>query len=104
MQLLATCIINKTEAQGIICEQRGWPVNWAMFGEWTIKDQLRRTTISKGRQVDQKVEDFIQAKGVFQTEGLEEEKTKFSKDTMAMPVYVASQVPKNKGGMWVLHC
>jgi hypothetical protein len=42
IQVSNTRLINKVEIQRIVCERNGQEVNWAMFVEWTIRDQLRR--------------------------------------------------------------
>ncbi len=41
-QLPNTRLINKVEAKGIVCKKKGQEVNWVVFVEWTIRDQLWR--------------------------------------------------------------
>jgi len=38
-------IINKALAQGIVCERKNHHVDWVVFVEWTIKDQLQRINL-----------------------------------------------------------
>ncbi len=40
--LMHTYMINKVKACGIICDRKGKHVNWCIFVEWTIRDQLQR--------------------------------------------------------------
>jgi hypothetical protein len=35
-----TQIINKALASGVVCERKNHLINWAMFVEWTIRDQF----------------------------------------------------------------
>jgi hypothetical protein len=44
-KVLSTRMINKSKARKIVCEQKGWLVNWVVFGEWTIKEQLKRINL-----------------------------------------------------------
>jgi hypothetical protein len=48
---VTTQIINKALTQDIVCERKNHPINWAMFVEWTIKDQSRRMNLFKVGQV-----------------------------------------------------
>jgi hypothetical protein len=48
------CFINKVEARGIMCERKGQVINWAVFCDWKIKEQLRRIQlleVGKGDKV-----------------------------------------------------
>jgi hypothetical protein len=35
-------LINKEKAKGFVCEKKGQEVNWVVFVEWMIRDQLQR--------------------------------------------------------------
>ncbi len=46
--------MNKAEARGIVCERKGQVIDWAVFCEWTIKEQLQRIQlfeVGKGDKV-----------------------------------------------------
>ncbi len=38
-QVSNTHLINKAEARGIMCDKKEQAFNWAIFCEWTIKEQ-----------------------------------------------------------------
>jgi hypothetical protein len=35
-------MINKVEVRGFVCENKGHKINWVIFVEWMVHDQLRR--------------------------------------------------------------
>jgi hypothetical protein len=80
-----TQIINKALAQGIVCERKNHPINWAMFAKWSIKDQLQKMNLSKVGQVR------------FERGGVEEEDVESKDNTMPSPSKVTYQVPMCKG-------
>ncbi len=41
-------MINKVEARGLVYEWKGKQVNWCVFGEWTICNQLQRLQSYEG--------------------------------------------------------